>query len=108
MKAKEKKIKEKQKGKRQISVITVMMFVFLVFVMSTITVNSIKENLMYEDTELVTVGIMLDSSVPDGNEEFEEGMKNLNVYARNPYTNEELSKLTFLEKGRVSYHRTNL
>ena len=107
MRTKEKKIKEKQKGKRQISVITVMMFVFLVFVMSTITVNSIKENLMYEDTELVTVKVRA-INVDTSNEEFEEGMKNLNVYARNPYTNEELSKLTFLEKGRVAYHRTNL
>ena len=111
MKAKEKKIKEKQKGKRQISVITVMMFVFLVFVMSTITVNSIKENLMYEDTELAKFELTLQVfssgslTINDVIEKMDSQIKDLNIYVRNRYDINEEYKLTFLERKEASWGR---
>ena len=111
MRTKEKKIKEKQKGKRQISVITVMMFVFLVFVMSTITVNSIKENLMYEDSELAKFELTLQAStsgsltINDVIEEMDSQIKDLNIYVRNRYDINEEYKLTFLERKEASWGR---
>ncbi|MDO4283635.1 MAG: Cna B-type domain-containing protein [Clostridia bacterium] len=93
--------KERPKKNRQTSVITIILFLFLVIVMSAITLNSVSEMLSYEEDKFV-VKIEI-SGIDDITEEMETKFENLSVEVRDRYTDEQISKLTFIEKSENGY-----